>query len=170
MRALLVIDMLKDFLEEGKPLFVKKGREIIGNIKKRIEEARKEGIPVIYICDSHLPEDMEMKIWPPHALRGTEGAEVVEELKPQKDDYVILKRRYSGFLGTELDLLLRELGIKEVVITGVLTNICVLFTAGDAFMRGYKVIIPEDSVASVSEEDHKFALKLMKEVLKAEVI
>ena len=67
-------------------------------------------------------------------------------------------------------MLLRGIVIKEDVITGVLTNICVLFTAGDAFMRGYKVIIPEDSVASVSEEDHKFALKLMKEVLKAEII
>ena len=170
MRALLVIDMLKDFLEEGRPLYVPQGRKIIPRIRERIREAKKEGVPVIFICDSHLPGDMEMKIWPSHALRGSGGAEVVEELRPEKGDYVIFKRRYSGFLGTDLDILLRELGVEEVILTGVLTHICILFTAADAFMRGYRVVIPRDSVASISEEYHEFALKLAKEVLQAEIV
>ncbi len=169
-KAFLIIDMLKDFLEEGKPLFVPPARKIIPCIKERLKKARQEDIPVIYVCDSHHPEDWELEVWPPHALRGTPGAEVIDELKPQKSDYIVLKRRYSGFLGTDLDLLLKELGVEELIITGILTNICVLFTTADAFMRGYRVIIPKDSVATLSEEDQNFSLKLMREVLKVKII
>jgi len=82
--ALLVIDMLNDFVEKGAPLEVPLARKILPNIRKKIEWARKNKIPVIYICDSHRPEDKEFNWWPPHAIEGTSGAEIVKEISPQK--------------------------------------------------------------------------------------
>lgn len=168
--ALLVIDMLNDFVEKGAVLEVPSARKIIPNIKKRIEEARKKQIKVIYICDAHQRNDKEFQNWAPHAILGTRGGEVVEEIKPQEGDFIVKKRRYSGFLGTDLDLLLRELRIEKIYIVGILTNICVFFTAAEASMRNYEVIVYADSVTSVSEKDHKFALKQLREVLKIKVV
>ena len=96
-KALLVIDMLNDFLLKGAPLEVPKGKEIIPALKRRIEEVKREGIPIIYICDEHNKEDEEFKAWPPHAISGTEGAEIIKELKPKEKDYLIKKKHYSGF-------------------------------------------------------------------------
>lgn len=168
--ALLVMEMLKDFVERGAPLEVPSARKILPKVKLRIEEARKKGIPVIYICDAHRAQDEEFKRWPAHAILGTKGAEVVEELKPQKTDFVVKKRRYSGFLGTDLDLLLKELKVEKLHLTGVLTNICVFFTAAEAAMRGYEVVVYRDSVAALSEKDHKFALDQLDQVLKIKVV
>jgi nicotinamidase-related amidase len=168
--ALLVIDMLNDFLLEGAPLEVPKGREIVSALKGRIEEARREGVPVIYICDNHDKNDEEFKVWPPHAISGTKGAEVIKELKPEEKDYIIEKKRYSGFFETGLDSTLEELGIKELIITGLVTNICILYTTADAVMRGYEVTVPKDSIAALNEEDGKFALNQMENILKAKVI
>ncbi|GAI68207.1 unnamed protein product [marine sediment metagenome] len=168
--ALLVMEMLKDFVERGAPLEVPSARKILPKVKLRIEEARKKGIPVVYICDAHRAQDEEFKRWPAHAILGTKGAEVVEELKPQKTDFVVKKRRYSGFLGTDLDLLLKELKVEKLHLTGVLTNICVFFTAAEAAMRGYKVVVYRDSVAALSEKDHKFALDQLDQVLKIKVV
>lgn len=168
--ALLVIDMLKDFVERGAPLEVSSARKILPKVKLRIEEARKKGIPVIYICDAHRAQDEEFKRWPAHAILGTKGAEVVEELKPQKTDFVVKKRRYSGFLGTDLDLLLKELKVEKLHLTGVLTNICVFFTAAEAVMRDYEVVVYRDSVAALSEKYHKFALDELDRVLKIKVV
>lgn len=169
-KALLVIDMLNDFLLEGAPLEVPKGREIIPALKGKIEEARKEGTSIIYICDSHDKDDEEFKVWPPHAISGTEGAEVIKELQPEKKDYIIKKKRYSGFFGTELDVTLKKLGVEELIITGLVTNICVLYTTADAVMRSYQVTIPKDSVAALNEEEGQFALNQMKNILKAKII
>jgi len=167
--ALLVLDMLNDFVEEGAPLEVPSARQILSPIKKRLKGARERRIPVIYVCDAHRDEDEEFNHWPRHAVSGTRGAEVVEELKPEKADFVVKKRRYSGFLGTDLELLLKELKIEKVCITGILTNICVFFTAAEAAMRNYKVVVYADCVAALSEEAHHFALTQLKEVLKIRV-
>ncbi len=213
-KALLVIDMLNDFVLEGAPLEVPKGRKIIPALKRRIEEARREGIPIIYISDSHDKDDEEFKVWPPHAISGTKGAEIIKELQPEEKDYIIRtcfaepcffallrnkkafrycpitllfrcflsrrgkrkrtfiieKKRYSGFFETNLDNTLRELEVEELIITGLVTNICVLYTTVDAVMREYKVIVPKDSVAALSEEDGRFALNQMKNILKAKII
>ncbi len=169
-KALLVIDMLNDFLLKGAPLEVSKGREILPALKGRIEEARREGIPIIYICDNHDKDDEEFKVWLPHAISGTKGAEVIKELKPEEKDYIIGKKKYSGFFETELDATLRKLGIKKLIITGLVTNICVLYTAADAVMRGYQVTVPKDSIAALSKEDGRFALNQMENILKAKVI
>ncbi len=169
-KALLVIDMLNDFVLEGAPLEVHEGRKILPALKRRIEEARREGIPIIYICDSHDKDDEEFKVWPPHAISGTKGAEIIKELKPEEKDYIMRKKRYSGFFETGLDSTLKKLGVKELIITGLVTNICVLYTTADAVMRGYQVTIPKDSVAALNEEDGRFALNQMENILKAKMI
>lgn len=169
-RALLVIDMLNDFLLPGAPLEVSQGRRIVPSLKKRISQARKEGIPVIYLCDSHSRDDEEFEHWPPHAIAGTDGARIIDELKLQREDHIIEKTRYSGFYRTELDELLKRLEVEELIMTGLVTNICVLYTAADAAMRGYSVIVPTDSVAALNEADGQFALNQMANILKAKLI
>ena len=170
MDAVLVVDMLNDFLKPGAPLEVQNGRKIVPNIKIIVEKARSLKVPVIYLCDSHLPSDGEFKIWPVHAVHGTGGDEVYEEVKPEEGDYIVLKRRYSGFYQTDLDLLLRELSVKRVFITGLLTNICVLFTAVDAYMRGYETIIVSDATASLTDADQNYFLNYLKNVLRLKVM
>lgn len=168
--AFLIIDMLNDFVLEGAVLEVPATRKIIPTLKKRIEKARKKKIPIIYICDSHAKDDKEFEIWPPHAIKGTEGAQVVKELSPKEGDYLIEKTTYSGFYNTGLEALLKKLSLKELIVTGTVTNICVMYTVSDAIFRGYKVKVLKDCVAAVNEEDHQFALRQMKNILRAEII
>ena len=165
-KALLVIDMLKDFIEVGAPLEVPAGRWIIENIAGEIKYAREKHRPVIYVCDRHEPGDPEFSVCPPHAIRDTPGAEVVEALSPQPGDPLVEKAGYSGFFHTRLEQLLDELEIDDLLICGVLTNVGVLFTAMDALQRGFRVIVPETCVAALTEEDHKFALRQIVDVLK----
>lgn len=170
--ALIIIDMLNDFVLEGAPLEVPSTRTVVPELKKEIDKARRAGIPVIYVCDSHEKDDREFKKmgWPAHAVKGTKGAEVIEDLKPLKGDWIIEKNTYSGFYNTKLDDTLRELGIKAIRLTGCVTNICILFTASDAALRGYDVKVLENCVAGINREDHEFALRLMKNVLGVKVL
>jgi nicotinamidase-related amidase len=170
--ALLVIDMLNDFVREGAPLEVPGTRKVIPAIKREIESAGKRNIPVIFICDAHDKEDREFSKfgWPAHALDGSEGAEVVDGLKPGKDDIVIKKQTYSGFYKTTLDEILQKLDIDSLRLTGCVTHICVLFTASDAVLRDYKVTVIEDAVAGIEKEDHDAAIRIMKNVLGAEIM
>lgn len=165
-KALLVIDMLNDFVQPGAPLEVPGARNIISNIKRKIEEARREEVPLIYLCDAHAPNDPEFRVWPKHAIRATRGAQIIDELKPQKNDHIVLKTTYSGFFGTKLDSVLKKLKPKHLIVTGVCTEICILYTVADAYMRGYEVEVPENCVVGLTKEDHEFALKQMKQVLK----
>ncbi len=169
-RALLVIDMLNDFVKEGGTLVVSGALERLSFFQERIARAREEKELVIYVCDSHRPDDPEFSIWPPHCVLGSWGAEVVEELKPQPQDYVVRKRRYSAFYGTDLDLYLRENEVKVLVLTGLVTNICVMGTAADAASRGYKIEVEKNLVIGLNEEMHKFALKQMQEVYGAKLV
>ncbi len=164
-KALLIVDMINDFLGKGSPLQVPAGRWIIENIAGEIHYARDKARPIIYICDEHKQEDPQFEHWPPHAVAGTEGAEVIYELAPKPCDHLIHKGGHSGFFRTELEALLKELGIDEVLICGVMTNVGVLYTAMDAVQRGYRVIVPETCVAALTEADHKFALHQINAVL-----
>jgi nicotinamidase-related amidase len=166
MQALLVIDMLNDFVAPGAPLEVPGARAMVPNVKQRIESARAGNIPVIYVNDSHEENDAEFNVWPPHAVRGTAGADVVEAITPAMGDVVIPKTSYSCFYKTSLEEQLWSMGVSRLTITGVVTNICVLYTAVDALMRGYEVDVPEDCVAALDDKDHRFALRQIKEVLK----
>ncbi|KKO18557.1 MAG: nicotinamidase [Candidatus Brocadia sp.] len=168
--AFLVCDMLNDFVKEGAALEVPRARTIIGNMKKELKKARKNRIPVIYCCDAHKNSDPEFNLWPRHAVRGTDGALVIEQLRPQKRDYRVQKTSYSCFYKTSLDRILKKLGITHVIITGVVTNICVLYTAADAYMRGYKIVVPDHCVAALTIREHQFALQQMKRIFHANVI
>lgn len=165
--ALLIIDMLNDFVLEGAPLEVPNTRKIIPVIKEEIKKAKKEGNPIIYICDSHEEEDKEFSKfgWPRHAVKGTKGSEIIEELRPGQEDIIIKKNTYSGFYNTKLDETLKSLGVDSLRITGCVTHICVMFTASDAVLRDYKVTVLKDGVAGISEEDHEAALRIMKNVM-----
>lgn len=165
--ALLVIDMLNDFVLPGAPLEVPETRKVIGNIQREIDTARQKGMPVIYLCDTHAVDDAEFRKfnWPPHAVAGTKGAEVVEELKPLPSDIVVPKTTYSGFYGTALESLLKKLDIHRLRLTGCVTHICILFTASDAVLRDYEVTVVADGVAGLAREDHDAALRIMQNVL-----
>lgn len=170
MEALLIIDMLNDFVRKGAPLYVPGAERIIPAIEREIIRADKSGIPVIYVCDAHEKGDEEFSAWPVHCVKGTEGAEVVDPLKPKKHHIVIEKTRYSGFFKTNLEETLKNLNVDTVRLTGVATNICVLFTAADAFMRGFKITVVSDGVEGLSPEDKDWALKQMEQLFLAEVV
>jgi nicotinamidase-related amidase len=170
--AVIVIDMLKDFVMGD--LKCERAQHIIPKIKKIIENARKHGIPVIYSNDAHYKEDHEVvHRWGKHAIKGTEGAEVIPELKPEKKDFIIEKRTYSGFYETGLDPLLRSLykgkGANILILTGLHTNICVRHTAADAFFRGYKIIVAKDAVEAFTQQEHEEGLEYLKHAYNAEI-
>lgn len=167
--ALIIADMLNDFVQKGAPLEVPNARMIVNNLKREIKKAREKQVPIIYCCDAHKKEDPEFKLWPRHAVKGTEGAHVIAQLKPQEEDYIIEKTSYSCFYKTSLDKLLKQLNITHLIITGVVTNICVLYTTAEAYMRGYKVIVPQNCVAALTQKEHQFALQQMKRVFQAEI-
>jgi nicotinamidase-related amidase len=171
-KALLIIDMLNDFVLQGSPLAVPGAQGIIPHIQRHIKTARKNNMAVIYICDSHDHNDREFirMGWPPHALAGSEGARVIDSLEPSPGDWVISKKSYSGFFETELDRVLKEGNISELLITGCVTNICILYTAADAVQRGYKVSVLKDCVVALDQKDHEFALKQMRDVLGAHIL
>ena len=159
--AILVVDMLNDFLKPGGKMVLDTGKVIIEPSSRLIEMARNNRIPVVYVNDSHrsgLRQDREFKKRTEHCIEGTWGAEVIEELKPQEGDFVVKKRRFSGFYETDLDLTLKDLEIDTVVTIGVVTNICVRSTIHDAFFRGYKVIVPRDCVMATGEREQESSL------------
>lgn len=171
MKALLVIDMLKDFVEPEGALYIGPVAEaLILSVKERIETYRKEGLPVIYISDHHLPGDREFDMFAPHALAGTGGSEVTAALKPEAGERIIHKRRYSAFFGTDLDLTLRELGVSGLELSGCVTNICVLYTAAHARMLNYQVTVYKEAVGGFDHEAHLFALNEMEKTLGANII
>ncbi len=170
-RALLVVDMIEDFAHEGGALYCgpSMGR-IIPVIQKELERARAGGEPVIYLTDNHVPDDAEFKVFPPHAIVGTKGAEIIPELAPADEDDVIPKRRYSGFFGTDLDITLRERGVDTLRLVGDCTNICVLFTAADARNLGYAVEVVREGVTSFDEQAHRDALRELEKTLGAKLV
>ena len=171
MKALLVIDMLEDFIDsEGALTTGPAGEEIVDFIQEKIHEFREKDYSIIYICDNHEIDDKEFQMFPTHCVAGTSGSEIIEALAPEKGDKIIRKRRYSSFFGTDLDLYLRENEINEIYLVGVCTNICVLYTAADARNLAYNVNVYENGVASFDEKAHEFALKEMGTTLGCNII
>lgn len=171
--AILVIDMLNDFVTGE--LKCERAQHIIPKLKRLVEAARKHGIPVIYCNDAHYSNDFEVvNRWGPHAIKGTKGAEVIPELKPDERDFIVEKHVYSAFYETGLDPLLRSLyngqGVKTVVLCGLHTNICVRHTAADAFFRGYKIVVAKDGVEAFTQEDHEQGLKYLEFVYNAKLM
>lgn len=170
MKALIIVDMLKDFVYDWGALRINGAKDIIPYIQELKAQFKKEKWPVIYLADSHDKFDKEFEIWPPHCVEGTAGAEVVDELKPDNDDIVIKKKTYSGFFKTDLEETLKKLKVDEVYIVGVATNICVHYTASDAVLRGYKVVIPWIGTKGITEEDEAYMKKHFENVLKVKII
>lgn len=166
--AVIVVDMLNDFVTGA--LGCERGQAIVPDLKILIDSARDHRIPVIYANDSHLKGiDHELKLWGDHAIRGTEGAEVIPELTPAEQDYVVPKRRYSGFYQTDMEMLLQELGVDTVIITGLHAHMCCRHTAADAYYRGYDIVVPRQTTNSFTEEDYQGGLKYLKEVYGATI-
>ncbi len=168
--AVLVVDMLRGFLEDGYPLSMgADARNIIPNIEKLLEKELAQGSKIFFICDNHDPDDLEFKMFMPHCIEGTAEAEVIPELVGYGGE-LIPKKRYSGFYGTKLEAKLKELKPDKLIICGVLTNICVMHTTADARNRDYDVEIPVNCVASTDETAHRFALEHMDRVLGARLV
>jgi nicotinamidase/pyrazinamidase len=163
--AIIIVDMLKDNLKESsRNPYYQEGKEIIPNLQRLLGEGRKRGFPVVFACDSFLEGDFifrgRMKV---HSLRGTQGAEVVDDLKPEPTDIILPKRRFSAFFKTDLDQTLRTLGIDTIVVTGMTTEFCVLMTAFEGLCQDFSVIILENCAASRSKELRKGCLNLYRE-------
>ena len=171
MKALLVIDMLNDFISKKGVLFCgKSSRRIVPFIKTKINDFRKNKDLVIYVADSHDEDDREFSLFPRHCVRGTKGAKIINELKPQKQDIVVHKKTFDGVFETDLDFILKKNDIRQVYLVGVCTSICVMETVSSLVLRGYEVTVLKDGVADFDEEAHKFALKRMKVIYGVSII
>jgi nicotinamidase-related amidase len=127
-----------------------------------------EQLPIIYVNDNFGRWKSDFKKLVSRCLEEDQNARsVVELLMPQQDDYFVLKPKHSGFYATPLDLLLEHLGVHRLILTGLLGNNCVLYTAADAYMRGYEIFLPSDCMLSMNEEANRFALEQMKGTLNA---
>ncbi|MDE2636828.1 MAG: cysteine hydrolase [Chloroflexota bacterium] len=156
--AVLVVDMLKDFFKEGGAMVLEGGGALYAPHQKLLAAARAADMPVLWLNQCLPPDDSLFEMRTVHCLAGSWGAEVVDELPVEAGDIVIPKRRYSGFFQTTLDLTLRERGIDTVIVTGVVTNICVRSTVHDAFFLRYKVLVPEDLVMATSPQAQEVTL------------
>lgn len=156
--AVLVVDMLKDFFDQGGAMVLEGGETLYAPHRKLLAAVRAAGMPVLWLNQSLPPDDSLFEMRKVHCLAGSWGAEVVDELPIEESDIVIPKRRYSGFFQTTLDLTLRERGIDTVIVTGVVTNICVRSTVHDAFFLRYKVLVPEDLVMATSPQAQEVTL------------
>jgi ureidoacrylate peracid hydrolase len=156
--AVLVIDMLNDFLEPEGAMPLLEGRRLFEPIGRLLGAARTGGMPVIWICDEHSPADREFEKRSVHCLKGSWGAEIVADLGRKAEEIRIPKTRYSGFYQTDLEETLRRLRVDHLILAGVVTNICVRSTAHDAFFRDYRVVIPVECVAATSEREQESTL------------
>ena len=167
--ALLLIDVINDLEFPGGekllPPAMKAARRIAA-LKKRAKSA---GVPVVYVNDNFGRWQSDFRRHVRHCLDdGVRGGPLAELLKPEEDDYFVLKPKHSGFFSTTLDILLEYLGAETLVLTGFAGNICVLYTANDAYMRDFKLVVPRDCIASETAEADRYALQQMSRFLKAD--
>lgn len=168
--VLILVDVINDLEFEGAEEIVENFREIAGPIASLKKRAKKAGIPVIYANDNFGRWRSDLKSLLDHCLNdAVRGKSIVKLLKPDKDDYFILKPKHSAFFSTALDVLLIYLKAKTLILAGITGDICILFTAHDAYMRDYQIIVPMDCVASASKEDNTYALEQVRKILKADI-
>lgn len=168
--AVLVIDMVRGFLEEGYPLYLgPEARRIIPEVAKLLEAETARGSHILYLCDNHAPDDLEFRMFPRHCVAGTPETEVIPELKKCPGEY-LPKRRFSAFYDTRLGERLAQFKPDKIIVVGVCTDICVMHTVADARNRDYPVEVPAHCVASFDQVSHKFALQHMEKVLGARVV
>ena len=169
-KAILVVDMLRGFLEEGNPLYCgETARRIIPHVQKLLEEEIAQGSTVFYLCDHHAPDDLEFKMFPRHCVEGTSETELIPEIAKYQGE-IIPKNRYSGFFRTPLEEKLEGLQPEKLIVCGVCTDICVMHTVADDRNRDYEVEVPANCVASFDQTAHEFALQHMEKILGAKII
>jgi nicotinamidase-related amidase len=168
-KALLIVDMINDFrFDDGDELF-RRTLPVAKRIVKLRERAHDARVPVIYVNDNFAKwHDTFQTTIETIAHASDPGREIVTLMRPEKDDYYVLKPDRSGFYETPLEILLGDLGVKELIITGVTTDMCVLFTAHDAHMRDIKVAVPSDCTAAIKPAHKTQALKLLERVANAD--
>jgi nicotinamidase-related amidase len=168
--ALVLIDVINDFdfpQAEALLRFALPAAERIATLKERARRAR---IPTIYANDNFGRWRSDFRQQIQHCLEeGRRGSQIVELLRPAEDDYFVLKPMHSGFFSTTLEVLLERLQVQRLVLTGFAADICVLYTANDAYMRDFKVAVPSDCVASETRRQYRFALEHMTQRLKADI-
>lgn len=164
--AVLVIDLARDFVFPGGTIADAGGEEyqqraqgILPRLRRLLDAARAAGVTVIYATDAHTPEDAELEKWPPHAMKGTPEAEIVDEVAPREGDVVIEKQTYSPFMDPHLERELERRGIRRLYITGLHTDCCARHTSGDAFQRGYELTWVTDALQAFTQEDHERGLE-----------
>jgi nicotinamidase-related amidase len=167
--ALLIIDMINAFDFDGAEAMLPRAlaaAKATAALKKR---ARDAGVPVVYVNDNFGKWRSDFRSLLGHCLRdGVRGKPIAELLRPSEDDYFVLKPKHSGFQFTTLDVLLAHLGADTLILTGVAGNFCVLFTAHDAYMRDFHLLVPSDCIASQTEADNRYALAHLARVTKAD--
>ena len=167
----MVIDMERGFTDPRGTLYAGETvRGIIAPIRKILASEKAKGSPIIFTRDVHAPDDKEFEMWPPHCVRGAWETEIDPALADfARDATIIDKRRYSAFFDTDLEARLQRLQPEQIIVTGVATDICVMYTVADLRNRDFPVIIPANAVTSFDPEAHAFALKHMAEILGAKV-
>jgi nicotinamidase-related amidase len=169
MKALVIVDMLEDFVDGA--LANPRAHAIVVPLRRLLEHARREGWVVVFSNDAHHPDDPELKVWGPHAMEGDPGAEVIDALRPEpaERELVSPKRSYGAFDGTGLDEQLRALGVDEVVVAGQHTHICVRHTSYGALIRGYEITVPRDAVCAFEGVDENDALEYLRATYGAKI-
>jgi nicotinamidase-related amidase len=168
--ALLLIDVINDLEFEGGEKLLPHAMEMARSISELKRRAKQLAIPVIYVNDNFGKWQSDFRNVLEHCLEdGVCGKPLAESLRPDDDDYFVLKPKHSGFYSTTLDTLLNYLQVKTLILTGLAGDSCVLFTANDAYMRDFHLVIPSDCVASEDPRENDHALKQMQRVLKADI-
>lgn len=168
--ALVLIDVINDLEFEGGEELLRAALPAAKCIALLKDRARQAHVPIIYVNDNFGKWRSDFKRIVAHCLQeNVRGRAIAELLLPDDEDYFVLKPKHSGFFSTTLELVLKYLGTRTLVLTGIAGNNCVLFTANDAYMRDYKLIIPADCTASINQQDNHSALRQMQRVLKADI-
>ena len=187
--VLAVVDMQNDFVDHDVGSYAIGAERMVTRIGRVIAAARRAQVPIVFSQEVHRADGLDggRLLWDgrsgwvtgkhpraapgespaPPCIEGTKGFEIVDELAPQRGDMRILKRRFSIFVGTELDMNLRRLGVDTLLIAGVCSDVCVLWTTGDAYQRDYKVLVLENCVAGTSAQHHKAALTVIRTLTNA---
>jgi nicotinamidase-related amidase len=166
--ALLLIDVINDFDFPEADQLLKHARPMARILLRLKRRARKAGVPAIYVNDNFGQWKSDFRHTVDYCTREGRGGDVVTLLRPEENDYFVLKPKHSGFFSTTLETLLRYLETQTLILTGIAGNFCVLFTANDAYMRDFNLLVPSDCTVSNTKKENDSALGLMKKFLKAD--
>src|SRR5512133_3976942 len=166
--ALLLIDVVNDFDFPEADQLLKQARPMARILLRLKRRAQKAGVPVIYVNDNFGQWRSDFRRTVDYCAREGRGGDIVNLLRPEENDYFVLKPKHSGFFSTTLETLLRYLETQTLVLTGIAGNFCVLFTANDAYMRDFNLLVPSDCTVSKTKKENNSALRLMKKFLKAD--